>query len=216
MSTITRQSHLRYPLSDLLASSGCVRVLRALLIYGGALSAAQLAKDSGLTPQGIRKVLETLMTQGIVTALGQPRSQVFTVAERHPFTGPLKALFSFERSQWEELQHKLRALLNKNKAVRAAWLYGSVARGEDGPKSDIDITVVMDSESTAADLQASLMGLEDQFNVNFSLIALTPEDVAGQAQDSTWWASVIRDARILKGASPQKEFSRCAQKVHSA
>jgi predicted nucleotidyltransferase len=110
----------------------------------------------------------------------------------------------------------MRALLNKDKSVRAAWLYGSVARGEDGPNSDIDITVVVDSESAAGGLQESLMGLKDQFNVNFSLISLTPEDVAGQAQDSTWWASVIRDAKMLKGASPQNEFDQCALKVHSA
>ena len=74
MQISTRQSHLRLPLTRLLASAGHVRVLRALMTYGAPLSVAQLAADSGLTTRGARFVLDSLASQGVVSVLGQLRS----------------------------------------------------------------------------------------------------------------------------------------------
>lgn len=137
------QSHLRYPLTRLLANGGNIRVLRVMMAYGAPLGATQLARDTGLTPQGVRPVLDALADQGLVSVLGQPRSQLFSVAPEHPFAGALKALFEQERARWGELQQTLRDALRAHKEVRSAWLYGSVARGEDAPHSDIDIALVV-------------------------------------------------------------------------
>ena len=64
-------------------------VLRALMAYGAPLSAVQLARDTGLTRQGVRLVLQGLEGQGLVTPLGLPRSQLFCIVPAHPFAGAL-------------------------------------------------------------------------------------------------------------------------------
>lgn len=213
MTAPLHQSYLKYPLTSLLASSGHVRVLRALLAHGGALGATQIANDAGLTPPGVRRVLDSLSSQGAVNVLGQPRSQVFAFAETHPFAAHLKALFGFERSHWEEFNGALRATLSRHKRARSAWLYGSVSRGDDTQSSDIDIAIVIEgTNSDAAILKEDLLELSEKFNVSLSPIILTEDDVAQQPTDGTWWTSVVRDAKVLKGDTPKKELARCTKK----
>jgi hypothetical protein len=45
-------SFIRQPLDLVMAGVGSVRVLRALLRHGGALSVSRLAKDTLMTPDG--------------------------------------------------------------------------------------------------------------------------------------------------------------------
>ena len=185
------------------------------MAYGAPLGATQLARDTGLTPQGVRPVLDALADQGLVSVLGQPRSQLFSVAPEHPFAGALKALFEQERARWGELQQTLRDALRAHKEVRSAWLYGSVARGEDAPHSDIDIALVVDNGEPdfAVKVREALQALEDRFLVHFSVVALTPAEVVRLAPDDNWWAAVARDAKVLKGVGPEHEAVRCARAV---
>lgn len=213
MTAPLHQSYTKYPLTSLLASSGHVRVLRALLAHGGALGAKQLANDAGLTPPGVRRVLDSLSSQGVVNVMGQPRSQVFAFAETHPFAAHLKALFGFERSHWEAFNDALRSTINRHKQARSAWLYGSVSRGNDTQSSDVDIAIVIEgADSDVAILREELLELSEKFNVSLSPIILTEGDVAQQPTDSTWWMSVVRDAKVLKGDTPKKELARCTKK----
>lgn len=204
MRTSARQSHLRFPLTRLLASAGHVRVLRALLAYGAPLSVAQLAADSRLTTRGTRFVLDSLVSQGMVSVLGQPRSQLYTVAARHPLAAALKALFDQEGALWVALQDALREGLASQKDIRSAWLYGSVARGEDEPRSDVDVVLVLNDGSLEAAhrVRDAVQALGDRLNVHFSAVVLTSAELAHLPEDDPWWSNVRRDAKVLKGGSP--------------
>lgn len=212
------QSHLRFPLTRLLGNSGHVRVLRALMTFGAPLSAAQLAADSGLTTRGTRLVLDSLVSQGMIRILGQPRSQVFSVAAQHPLAAALQTLFEEERTRWEALQGALRADLAAQKDLRSAWLYGSVARGEDQPRSDVDIALVVSREgSDVADrVREAIQVLGDRLQVHFSAVVLTPADVAKLPQDDPWWDEMTRHAKVLKGVGPRQEAARCARSAQPA
>lgn len=213
MQTSARQSHLRFPLTRLLASAGHVRVLRALLAYGAPLSVAQLAADSGLTTRGTRFVLDSLVSQGMVGVLGQPRSQLYTVAARHPLAAALKALFEQEGALWVALQDALREGLASQKDIRSAWLYGSVARGEDEPRSDVDVVLVLNDGSldAAHRVRDAVQALGDRLNVHVSAVVLTPAELAHLPADDPWWSNVRRDAKVLKGGSPGQEAARHAR-----
>ena len=212
------QSHLRFPLTRLLGNGGNIRVARALMAYGAPLGAAQLAGDAGMTPQGTRLVLDGLVSQGLVRVLGQPRSQLFSVVATHPFAAALRTLFEAERARWEGLQEALRECLAAQREVRSAWLYGSVARGEDAPHSDVDIALVLnkDAPDTTGEVREALQILGDRLLVHFSVVALTPIEVAKLAPRARWWADVKRDAKVLKGASPRQEAARCVRAAQHA
>lgn len=218
MSSSAAQSHLRFPLTRLLGNGGSIRVLRAMMSYGGPLSVVQLARDTGLTRQGVRLVLNGLEAQGLVTAHGVPRSQLFSVVTGHPFATPLMAMFEQERARWAALNQTLREALQANPQVTSAWLYGSVARGEDAPHSDIDIAIVTqdDSLGVAEAVRETLQALEERWGVHVSIVALAPTDVARLQPNDSWWLEVTKDAKVLKGVGPQQEALRCARAVHPA
>ncbi len=195
-----------------------MRVLRALMDYGAPLSVAQLAADSGLTTRGTRLVLDSLVSQGIVNVLGQPRSQLFSAGAQHPLAAALQTLFAAERTRWEALQGALREGLAAQKDVRSAWLYGSVARGEDEPRSDVDIAVVVSREGVGVTdgVRDAIQLLGDRLQVHFSAVVLTPTDVAKLPHDDHWWAAMTQDAKVLKGVGPRQEAVRCARSAQPA
>jgi predicted nucleotidyltransferase len=196
----TRQSHRRFPLTRLMGDSGNLRVLRSLLAYEGPQSSTQLARDSALTLAGVAKVLDSLVTQGAVQILGGGRSRLFQAVTSHPFVTELKAVFAHERAQWEGFLSGLRQLFQGDGGVKAAWLYGSVARGEDTPESDVDLAVLVEDEPAAERIRQALHGIEASLHAHFSVITLTADTLPSVKR--TWWSEVLRDGRTLKGPDP--------------
>lgn len=212
------QSHLRFPLTQLFSSGGHVRVLRALMAFGAPLSVAQLAADGGLSTRGTRFVLDSLVAQGMVSVLGQPRSQLYSVALHHPLADAVKVLFQHEHSRWESVHAALRQALASWPEVRSAWLYGSVARGEDGPSSDVDLLLVVNEQGIDAShrVRGAVQTLGDTLGLHFSAVLLTPEELAAMHKDERWWTDLMRDAKVLKGLSPSKEIARSARSAQPA
>jgi len=205
-------SHARFPLSALLGDSGHVRVLRALLSYDGPLSTVQLARQTGLSREAVRLILERLVARGAVQAWGTPRSRLYELVETAPFIPALKPLFTAERAHWDALQASLRHILDAFAEVRSAWLYGSVARREDTPESDLDLAVVLSNRGTEIRLRDDLETLGERFGVHISLVALTAEDIRSRPDSDPWWAGLERDAQVLKGLSPAQERTDARQR----
>lgn len=208
------QSHVRYPLTAIFGSVGNVRVLRALVANPVPQSAPELARWAGLSPQGVRLILDTLTQQKLVKAHGTGRSLLYALDESHPFAGAVVALFQEEQQRWERLLAALRDMLARHgTAVRSAWLYGSVARAEDTPRSDMDIALLVSSSDVADQVREGLMPLEDQQHLHISLTALTPKELAALPDDDPWWSDVVRDARVLKGSAPEAAKRQAAKAV---
>src|ERR1022692_598522 len=80
-------SFARQPLDHVLATAGNVRVMRTLLAHGGALSVTRVARDTRLTPNGVRRVLADLERSSVVEVLGSDHTRLFRVAQDHPIGG---------------------------------------------------------------------------------------------------------------------------------
>lgn len=204
MGTAAPQSYRRYPLTRMLGDSGHVRLLRVLVLHGGALSSTQLAAQARLTPQGVRNILEDLGLQGAVQVLGSGRTRLFRARLDHPMTAAVASLFTAERAQWESFLTSLREVLAKQPDVVGAWLYGSVARGEDKPESDVDIAVLLESGRQSEDVRDELSALERQLNTGFSIITLKRRELA--KVNLSWWRSLVGEALVLKGRRPEEEL----------
>ncbi len=203
------QSHLRYPLTSILGSAGSVRVLRVLAAGRVPQSAPELAAAAGLTPQGGRLVLDGLARQELVIVHGSGRTQLHALNPSHPFASALVALFLEEQRRWDAMLDSIRGVLARRGAgVSAAWLYGSVARGEDSPDSDIDIAILARSHVVADQVREDLMPLGDAEKMRISLTALTSKELLALPEDDPWWINVVRDGRVLKGAAPAQARRR--------
>lgn len=185
-----------------------VRVLRALSLHGGGLAPPELARRTGLSRRGAWNALESLEDAGIIEPVGTGHSVPYRLSDTHPLGVTLRRLFEDEAERADTLISAIRlAAARLDPAPLAVWLFGSVARAEDRPGSDLDIAVVAEdgpvARAQAERLRDALDGIGEQFGVRPSVISLSrPEFHALQVEDGPFWRHVVEDAVPLLGPPP--------------
>lgn len=201
------QSHLRYPLSRIFASQGAVRVLRELARHGGKLSIPALVGPTRLSAEGVRNVLADLSTIRVVEPVGQGRAVLYHLRTAHPLHGALVRLFEEEEARGQRVLQSLRQAAHAMvPGIVAVWIYGSVARGEDAPMSDLDVALVLpgqDVESATATYRQHLAPVLDREQVTLSAVGLSSADVRRLADsDHPWWRNLVAEAQPVMGPPP--------------
>lgn len=141
----------------------------------------------------------------MVNAHGTGRARLYSINLDHPFARPVVDLFREEQRRWDDMLDSIRQVLGRQgSAVSSAWLYGSVARGEDSPGSDLDLAIIVRSPAVADKIREALMPVEDAQQMRISLTALTPADLLALPEDDTWWTNIVREGRVLKGRAPEQ------------
>ena len=102
------------------------------------VSRRQLAALSNVAPGNASGVIEALVRSGIVSEMIAGRSSMIALNRQHLAAGPVVALAGLRG----ELIRRLRDQLAEWPDLTGAWLFGSVARGDAGRDSDIDLLVV--------------------------------------------------------------------------
>jgi predicted nucleotidyltransferase len=125
----------------------------------------------------------------------------------HPLAAPLVALFAAEREQVDRVLGAIReAAADLQPAPLAVWLFGSVARGEDEPTSDVDVALVsaLPEPTPQADaLRDAIAAALPAREHRVSVIAFGPADVRRLAgEDAEIWRELARDAVVLAGDAP--------------
>jgi predicted nucleotidyltransferase len=142
---------LVHVLDAMLGTTTKVRILRALLRL---TSPASGTEARGLA--GVRSVkamwtsLAELTELGILLRDQTPGTHLYRINREHHLAAPLAALFAAEASRVGEVRKALRSALEDAgllDSVRSAVLYGSNARGEASPRSDLDVFVVTRDEA---------------------------------------------------------------------
>ncbi|HSE74539.1 MAG TPA: nucleotidyltransferase domain-containing protein [Dongiaceae bacterium] len=194
-----QQSVLRYPLTVILGSVANVRTLRELVRHGGELSAPSLVKRTGLAKASVRQALQILETMKIVETLGAERSRLFRVQRKHPLAAALDELFQEEERRFEAVLSAIRVATDRCVGLTAAWLYGSVARGEDREASDVDVAVVGEPEAIPLieqTLREALAEAEERLAFRASVVAIDTRDVLRLAAENDRWWTGLADASL--------------------
>jgi predicted nucleotidyltransferase len=87
----------------------------------------------------VNELLTELVAAGIVNAQRQPPAVLYRLNREHLAAEGIIALATMRDRLLQELRRELRAW---KPAPVTVWLFGSLARGEGGPTSDIDVAVV--------------------------------------------------------------------------
>jgi predicted nucleotidyltransferase len=202
------QSHFRNPLSRVLASEGAVRVLRELARHGGERSVPALADAARLSKGAVRGLVEDdLAVAGIVERVGTGRNVLYRLRTDHPLRAALDRLFEEEEARTRRVLDGLaEGARDAAPNVLAVWVYGSVARGEDAPGSDLDVALVVpdaDSELATDRFRAKLVPLLEREGVGASILGLSTADVGRlAATEDPWWLNVVADALPVLGPPP--------------
>jgi predicted nucleotidyltransferase len=181
-----------------------VRVLRVLARHGGLLAVPTLERAAGLPNAGVHRVLRALADTGVVRAEGQGRVTAYRLDGAHPLAPAIAALLTAEDARADRVLDAIRAAAAPYRP-EAVWLFGSAARGEDAPGSDVDVAVVFRAGAPEAALDGvreALRPAEDAERVTLSVVGLWPEDVARLAAGDPLWRAFERDAVPLVGPPP--------------
>lgn len=208
-----QQSSLRYPLTGILANETQVRLLRQLARHGGAQAAPALVRRTDLAASSAHQGLGTLDRLGIVDVLGSGRARLHRLRREHPLAAALDELFASEENRFASIGEAVReAALRCRPGLLALWLYGSVARGADGPRSDLDLVAVCEPGERArisSCLLEGLRGAQNRLDFTAALVSVDTDDVLRhEAEQDTWWLAVVEEARSLVGDPPDTLLPR--------
>lgn len=213
MARSSRQSALRYPLTIVLGAEANVRLLRELARHGGELAAASLVMRTGLAQSSVREALIVLEELGIVEAIGSGRTRLFRMERKHPLASMIDRLFRIEEERFDAILAGIRAAAERcGEGIVAVWIYGSVARGQDGPASDVDIAVVAEPEALPQADEAMREGLasaEESLAFAASVVAVSTHDMLRlRDENDPWWTDAVQGTIPIVGMRPDELVSR--------
>ena len=116
---------------------------RRLLSYlfavpGRAIHPSAAARELGFTPQAVARELDRLERASILASDHIGRVRQYRVRDDSPLVGELRGLVA----KTIGVEGLLREALTDLPGVDEAMIFGSYARGEVGPSSDVDVLVI--------------------------------------------------------------------------
>ena len=203
---------LRHPLDSVLGSVTKVRLLRALLPLERPVSLREAARLAGVSPAAASGALDELAALQIVDRREATSQHLYTVNRANRLTDALAGLFAAEEERRETLMDALRSDVEGGQprpSVEAAALFGSAARGDDRPDSDLDLLVIAEGPGDEEAVWAHLVEVKEryrrEFGVKLSPVVLTLERLRERARDGDPLIdNVVEDGIKLTGPPIQK------------
>lgn len=177
--------NLGAPLLDV-APSTRAALLQTLARLEQPVTRRQLAAAAGVAPGNASRVIADLIEAGIVTEAEAGRSSMVRLNREHLATASIVALAGLRG----ELIRRLRGRLGVWPDVIGAWLFGSVARGDSGGDSDIDVLIIAD-DPLSVDVHTRLSGLATDVR------AWTGNEVQFVEHSPDSWRELVRTKNSL-------------------
>ncbi len=191
--------YLARPLDVLLGGSPHTAVLRALREASGGETGRAVARRAGVDPHSAFRALADLERTGLVSRRPVGRAHLFTLnRDRWLWREILEPAFRAEAAFRDAVFGRLRDALRGK--VASAVVFGSVARGEDGVESDIDLCLIVDGPAAKepAHLRAvaAALAVEREFGRHVTTIVFTRAEFLRRLRAGDTLAASIRSEGI--------------------
>jgi predicted nucleotidyltransferase len=196
------------PLDAILASPAKVKVLRALLAIGDGTSGRKVARLAGVEVPSAFRALADLSAMGVIHREHLESQHLYSVNDANPLVRDgLRPLFDAERQRVSDVFEWLRELLADHVArgaVHSAVLYGSAARGDDRPESDVDLLVVTTTDEAVREIHSHIVEqaseMDERFGLDLSPLVISHRRLREQlAAGDVVMATAIREGRQVAG-----------------
>lgn len=182
-----------------------VRLLRVLVPLTRPVSGREAARLAGVSHIA-QRALEELAAVGVLHRQETPGAYLYTFNRNHLMAPAIAELFGAEHRFTATLFEHLRQLLESAGGVESAMIFGSSARREARPDSDLDLLVVVRDQADRDRMFSALVDvgpdLRSRFGVRLSPVVVTALQLRRQsAEGDPFVTEVRRDARRICGRS---------------
>jgi len=158
-------------LTKLFGSEARVKVLSLFMLNAGSeYYLREIAQRTGLAVRSVQRAVEDLCEIQILEREKRGNSIYFRLNAQNPIVADLKGVFL----KTVGLGDLLRDALSENTQIDAAFVYGSIAKGEETATSDIDLALI--GEVPPAELSELLSDLEERTGREINATAFTREE----------------------------------------
>jgi predicted nucleotidyltransferase len=158
-------------LTKLFGSEARVKVLSLFMLNAGSeYYLREIAQRTGLAVRSVQRAVEDLCGIQILEREKRGNSIYFRLNTQNPIVADLKGVFL----KTVGLGDLLRDALSENTQIDAAFIYGSVAKGEETATSDIDLALI--GEVPPRELSDLLSDLEERTGREINATAFTREE----------------------------------------
>ena len=168
----------------------------------------ELARQLGVTPSSLQRELGALVGSGILMRRQDGRRIYYKANSESPVFPEMSGLIKKTAGMVPALKTELKRFDDR---IELALLYGSVARGEEKPASDVDLMIV--GSLKQIDLLPSLRKLESRFGREVSVTLFSLEEFRRKlAAGDHFLKTVLKGKTIsLKGALDELEETASRQ-----
>ena len=154
--------------------------------------ASELARQVGLTPSTLQRELSSLTEAGILRRRVEGRQVYYQADPECPVLSELQALVLKTAGLVGVLKEALRPL---RKGIEAAFVYGSIARGEELSTSDVDLMVV--GEVGLADIAPRLRKAQDRITRQVNATVYSVDEFRKKVADGHRFLCSVLDSEKL-------------------
>lgn len=165
-------------LEEVFGTSERVKVLRVLARYPKEFTSRELSGYCGVSVRGIIDILTIFERHGFIKSRRVGKSILWKVDENHYLTKSLiLPNFELEKDLTNQLKRMISVIIRKF-PIQKAVIYGSVARGNERPDSDIDLLLVVEKKGKwVGELQDKLREeVLKLFGNTLSILVCTPSE----------------------------------------
>ena len=130
-------------LEELLSTKSDVKILRTLLKYPTKeFNENELAGICKVGQKTVNRAMPKYVRYGMVSVRTVGKANVYTLNSEHFIVRQLQSLFRTEEEAKSELRSLLKGAFRGDRAMISLAIFGSLARGEEEPASDIDVFIL--------------------------------------------------------------------------
>lgn len=150
----------------------------------------ELARLIGVSHSSVQDAMRAFVANGLAVRITVGRAHLFRANRESYLFGAIQGLFRKERRVPDDMVNELKAAFG-GEAI-SVILFGSYARGDENPKSDIDVILVStDLASSEGSVHALGARFLRRYGVRLSAKVLTPEELRKK-----WNAPYVKAARL--------------------
>ena len=193
-----------------------IEILRVLASSNRSYSAKELTKETTKKQPSIYNALNSLRQEGVLHAIREKGTTFYRLETAHPMSEAIEALFETEKKRYRFKNLPIKTtnillsikkqLVNQIDGLEKIILFGSAARGDFTPQSDIDLYIVVDESGT--ELENDIYDLADGYDHEFSLIIRSRDEFRSDFEEpkTSLASSITTDGSIvIYDKTPQEQ-----------